>query len=165
MSPTSPRTVPKEPKQIAKESSTTMSALSLCSAYIDALAFDLFSDSLGGSPKFIEHHTVKIDDSPTYTAILTVKSPKSYNIFEHKEIEEIKVTSRRTDWPDEVEVNDCDVRNKALEGLCKELQKRRLELTLNQLNGEIARLEEQKKMKERLRVMKELELQYLKDQS
>ena len=47
-----------------------------------------------------------------------------------KEVEEIIETSRRTDWLDEFGVSDWDVRNKALEGVYKKLQRMKRELML-----------------------------------
>lgn len=119
--------------RIAEESSTTMSTISLSSPYIDMFAFNVYSNDPRGSPKFIEHYTMRIDDglgSKSFTAFLTVEFSKSYEPLQLKEVEEISATSRRTDWPDEFEVSDWDVRNKALEGVYKILQRKMHELML-----------------------------------
>ena len=149
------------------DSSTTMSAISLSSPYINAFAFDLYSNDPRGPPKFIEHYTMKIDDSlgsesSAYTAFLTVEFSKSYEPLQLKEVEEISATSRRTDWLNKFGVSDWDVRNKALEGVYKELQRRKRESILNELWEEIAWCEENER-KENLRVTRELQWRYLMD--
>jgi len=135
-----------------QDSSTTMPAISLSSPYIDVVAFDLYSNDPRGPPKFIEHYIMKTEDrseSFACTAYLTIEFSQSYEPLQLKVIDEISATSRRSDWLDEFGVSDQDVRNKALEGLFKELQRRKRELILNELE-EIA-CREQMERKERWR--------------
>lgn len=154
-----------ESKPIAKDSSTTMSVISLSSPYLDAFAFDLFSKDPRGPPMFIEHYTMKIDDSPTYTAFLTVEFPRSDERLQLKRVEEISATSRRTDWPDKSGVSDWDIRNKALEKVYKELRRRKRELILNGLREEIARLDEEDRRVTKLLNTKYTQRQRLMDPS
>jgi len=112
-----------------------MSTISHSSSYIDIFAFNLFYNDPRGPPTFIEHYTMRIDDGPASesfacTAFLTVEFSKAYEPLQLKEVEEISATSRRTDWHNEFGVSDWDVRNKALEGVYKKLQRMKRELML-----------------------------------
>ena len=147
--------------QIVEDSSTTMPTISLSSSYIDSFALDLYSNDPRGPPKFIEHYTMKVDDgseSFAYTAFLTIEFSKAYEPLQLKEVEEISATSRCPGWLD---VSDSDGRNKALEGVFKELQRRKCELILNELKKEMMRRYE-RESKERLRAS-ELQWRYLMD--
>jgi hypothetical protein len=142
-----------------------MPTISLSSPCIDAFAFDLYSNDPRGPPKFIEHYTMKIKDgseSFACTAFMTIEFSKPYEPLQLKKVEEISVTSRRTDWLNKVGVSDRDIRDQALKGVYKELQRRKRELILNEVREEMIRCEEGKERK-RLRMKRKSRCRYLMD--